>query len=390
MLYRDRLRKDRAKRSLDAAIHQTLAAIGRNLGVKQAFIRLLLHVQGCADLLRRTPLGGYPSCAQAEHFLPGLLALSHHHADWLREIEAWKPTDTSPSRQFGSLARHLLANCPVPTFMDRVWFQEPSKISRQQQKWFKHLGLGYGIRGTDIPIRLTKKMAYLFTLAPDHYTVEQALRWGQIRGWGGGKPLVDAVVSTRLGRTFEHEAYWAQAIRFLVCNQEAVLPHVAAIVEYLRVHRHHLPTKKLDWKVICCLLEKVAQIQAPAVADDRVRSLAWAPIGIDGFTWQEDADQNWTWTISELLTSSELSAEGAAMRHCVASYASRCAEQKSSIWSMICHSHRGHQRVLTIEVNPATRAIVQARGRGNKRPSRQARRVMEDWAEKERLKLGDI
>ena len=44
-------------------------------------------------------------------------------------------------------------------------------------------------------------------------------------------------------------------------------------------------------------------------------------IGIDGFTWQEDADQNWTWTISELLTSSELSAEGAAMRHCVASYA---------------------------------------------------------------------
>ena len=162
MFYRDRLRKDRAKRSLDAAIRQTLTAIGRNLGVKQAFIRLLLHVQGCADLLRRTPLGGHPSCAQAEHFLTGLVGLSHHHADWLREIEAWKPTDTSPSRQFGSLARHLLARCPVPTFMDRAWFQEPSKTSRQQQKWFKHLGLGYGIRGTDIPIRLTKRMAAPF------------------------------------------------------------------------------------------------------------------------------------------------------------------------------------------------------------------------------------
>ena len=58
MFYRHKLRKDRAKRSLDAAIHQTLAAIGRNLGVKQAFTRLLIHVQGCADLLRRTPLGG--------------------------------------------------------------------------------------------------------------------------------------------------------------------------------------------------------------------------------------------------------------------------------------------------------------------------------------------
>lgn len=390
MSSKDQKRKDRAKQSLDAAIQRTLAATGRNLAVKQTFLHLLGHVHAHTDLLRRTPIGGHPSWTQAEHFLMGLLALSRHHVDWLREVDAWRPTQTNPWRQFGSLARHLLAKCPVPSFMDQVWFQEYSHTSRQQQKWFKHLGRKCSIRGTDIPIRLTKRMAYLFTLAPEHYTVAQALRWAQVRGLEGGNRLANAVVSTRLGRTFEHEAYWTEAIRFLVCNQATVLPHVAAIVDYLQTHKLRLPARKLGWKAIRSLLERVAGAPAPTTNGSTAPSLTWAPLGIDGYSWQEDADQDWTWTVSELLTSDDLSAEGTAMRHCVANYARLCAQRESSIWSMVCHSHRGHQRVLTVEINPAIRAIVQARGRRNKRPSRQARRVMEHWAEAEglRIKLG--
>jgi hypothetical protein len=35
--------------------------------------------------------------------------------------------------------------------------------------------------------------------APDHYTVEEAFRWGQVLGFGGEPALVEAVISTRLG-----------------------------------------------------------------------------------------------------------------------------------------------------------------------------------------------
>jgi hypothetical protein len=58
MFFQDKRRKDRAKRSLDAATRRLLTATGKDRGVRQAFLRLLPHVHGCADLLHRTPLGG--------------------------------------------------------------------------------------------------------------------------------------------------------------------------------------------------------------------------------------------------------------------------------------------------------------------------------------------
>ncbi len=94
--------------------------------------------------------------------------------------------------------------------MDLVWFIDPSKEARRKQKWFRHLGRGGGINGTDIPVRLTKLMVHHFMHAPEHYTVEEAFRWGQIRGFGGEPALVQAVNATRLVRDFDHEAYWAK------------------------------------------------------------------------------------------------------------------------------------------------------------------------------------
>ena len=56
------------------------------------------------------------------------------------------------------------------------------------------------------------------------------------------------------------------------------------------------------------------------------------------------------------------------MRHCVARYVGRCAKQRSSIWSMTCYSCVGQEHVLTIEVDPGTRTIVQAKGKRDSLP----------------------
>ena len=77
------------------------------------------------------------------------------------------------------------------------------------------------------------------------------------------------------------------------------------------------------------------------------------------------------------------------MRHCVGNYGSRCSKRVSSIWSMIRHSRLGQEHVLTIEIDPSTRTIVQAKGKRNSPPSPEARRIMFKWAATKHLTVAE-
>ena len=279
--------------------------------------------------------------------------------------------------------------------MDLVWFCGPTRDGRRRQKWFRHLGLGCGIHGTDIPVRLTKKMAAIFLQAPDHYKVEEAIRWAQILGFGGDSALVKAVIATRLGKALEHDTYWASILQFFVHNAGLVLPHISALVEYLNFHKFvfrlepPLPEKR---KAVLSLIEQVKEWQAPKVAESDEPRLRWHNAGIGNFEFREEMGGTVglrIWTIRELLDSNELTAEGKVMRHCVGTYANRCSKRISSIWSMVCHSRLGQEHVLTIEIDPSTRTIVQAKGKSNSPPSPATRRIMRKWAEKKCLTAGE-
>jgi hypothetical protein len=229
--------------------------------------------------------------------------------------------------------------------------------------------------------------------APDHYTVEEAFRWGQILGFGGDPKLVQAVISTRLGHSFEHESYWERIIRFFVHNADITAERIGPIVEYLRFQKHVFrlePPLREKRKAVVRLLEKVAKWQPPVAINGKLPTLKWSKTEIDGMEY--DDTQGWTrrtWTIRELLDSNELRAEGRAMQHCVATYAHRCTGRRSSIWSMTCYSCLGQENLLTIEVDPNTCTIVQAKGRHNGHPSAEARSIMMRWADREGLRVAD-
>jgi PcfJ-like protein len=93
------------------------------------------------------------------------------------------------------------------------------------------------------------------------------------------------------------------------------------------------------------------------------------------------------WTITELLASRALIHEGQAMRHCVATYAARCARRQTTIWSMEVENRRGRHRVLTIEVDAKTRTVCQARRMCNRLPHVPEREVLEQWAAVEGLRI---
>jgi hypothetical protein len=113
----------------------------------------------------------------------------------------------------------------------------------------------------------------------------------------------------------------------------------------------------------------------------------WKPSGIGDYRWQDE--QGRTWTIRELLDSDALAAEGKAMSHCVATFTQWCARGVSTIWSLGIEAAvpGERQRVLTIEVSPETREVVQAKRRDNEAPDETCRVLVEEWARQEGLKV---
>ena len=333
MSHTETARKNYAKWAVDLAIHEAFAGAGRDDVLRRAFARLLTAVQSRSPLLRPQTGGGGRSWEQPAHFVKGLLALSRHHRDWVREPDTWQPPQVSPREVFRSLCLQLLATHTVPPFMTSVWLLDEARRARQQQTWFKHVARGNSIRGAAIPGRLNKKMAYCFSQAPDHYSVDAALRWGE-----------SCCVREPKGR-----------------------------------NANRLTTRR--------------RLKRQSRNRNRACSLAaWKPVPIADFRYVELAKHKWShlaWTIEQILDDSSLIAEGDTMCHCVAAYSDLCADGTTSIWSMKSHGTLTYHRILTIEVDPKTRTIIQARGLRNAPHAERARRVMSMWAERERLVVAD-
>jgi hypothetical protein len=95
-------------------------------------------------------------------------------------------------------------------------------------------------------------------------------------------------------------------------------------------------------------------------------------LGSAGFAWMpsplrpmliEEPQQDMSapprvWQFMELTNSAQLRTEGAALHHCVASYADRCCRGMSRIWSLRFRRGKKVHHVLTIEVDPKRRAVV--------------------------------
>lgn len=214
------------------------------------------------------------------------------------------------------------------------------------------------------------------------------------------------IASTRLGRSFEAEDFWLTVIRFLVGHPEIDLAHVGPVVEYLH-HRKFVPEEALaedgEWldlgppqpdlamkgRTPRALLRLVAVWQRSPKHPRKLASLRWLPSAIGAYRQieRDDSDGLRCWTIRELTRGDELRREGEAMRHCVATYAGACARRATSIWSMRFENNGRRFRVMTIEVDPATRTISQARRRGNAPPNEKALGVLRRWADREGLRL---
>jgi len=368
---------------------RALFEAARRAHVLPAALRLVEAVPRAVELL-----GADRDGAHAAWFL-GLAG-----AVWLRPPEEWAQGTRNTGRALASLTRHLVARWPVPAVLDGAWTSGEAR----QRAWWLHVASGQNLRTAEgLPFPLTKRAAHEALLAPEQVGLLGALRWGQVLSLGGTPRLARALLGTRLGRVVgEHEVFWETVIRWLVGHPLLDPAHLGPIVDFLHAQKFVVPAGATaapqpgltmrDRQPRALLAQVTAWHQRLArarrwVGRDATVPLTWGrTLALDD--WKHlGADGRVAHTVVALLSVDDLVVEGERLEHCVASYAWSCARGTASIWSLRRPEKEGFTPLLTIEVDPRTRRVVQARRKRNAFPDAATTSLLQRWARWARLEI---
>ncbi|TWU59274.1 hypothetical protein Poly51_20610 [Rubripirellula tenax] len=335
-----------------------------------------------------------------------LVMVAASQSDWLRPLADWRPRTHNAKRQMQSLLRHLFDRFgEVPLFMDHAWAitrdasGKPLAEGIRYRRCYVDMGRGRSRRKLDFPIALTNSMASYFRQAPSTLSIPQALRWSQVMGISSNSALAAEVMVSRLGDGFEHEEFWLTVLHWLSSQPMLDPVHVGPIIDYVH-NRRFVPVHTFDdrngmlsmtlaepnltmkGRTATSMLRQVDAWHRSLANSNRYQIASWKSSAIGGFEMTEGsiAGENLKiWTIRELLSSKSLTIEGRKLGHCVATYARSCSNGATSIWTMEVETFTGIEKRVTIEVRPATRQVVQVRGRHNRRMTEQEGGIIRRW-----------
>ena len=372
---------------------------------RRAFLDLLTHAGPRADFFATQPVIASTVGSTATRSSASLLALARHAADWLRPVEEWKPQTHNARRQFASLARHLFARWPVPAFMDSVWFKGvTAQAFRSSAGSCTSVGARTSARRT---CRCRTRSAWPTTSCRPRLTSRSRRRCA------GARSTDSAATSGWRGRSSAPASGRLRARRLLDHGAPVLYRQPDAGHGPRRPgHRLHPPAAvrpagglrrprrcRAEVAAPAQLQHEGAHASEPAAAGGVVAQNAgegaapqaeWPHSGIAGFEFVEGSERGGNvkiWTITELLSTKALFAEGRTMKHCVATYARSCAHGDCSIWTLEVWTLEGRSKMLTIEVRRDTKLICQVRGKCNALAAEKHRGVLRRWAEQAGLRL---
>jgi hypothetical protein len=333
-------------------------------------------------------------------YLYALAQMAERHEMWLRDPVDFHPRTYNVERQFTELARHLFTNYAPPACFEQAWFERNKRKARRYQKWYIQTGRGESPRRlANMPFEMTRRTAHLLVKAPATLTIEQALRWTQVRAMGARPVVADALLASPIGTDFKRDEFWLTVVRFLIDQPMLDPAQVGPMVDYIDNQRHEpviqgdgrmapaQPNFSMKGRSVDRLLRQVQQWHGRLAAQSHHGAFVrWEPSGIPGKMWIEGTGKSEKHlAIRELVDSGALQSEGMRMNHCVGSYAHSCKLGHVAIFSMVSNA----TPLLTIEVRLHNRTIVQARGKCNREAKADELRNLRTWAQQADLQIAN-
>lgn len=391
---------------VDNALRAALESFAHDRERRSAFRELVAMVRARTPWLKPVGHQGSGGWKSPVFLLNRLRQLTERQNFWLRSPETWHPAANSLREDFRSLARHLLGHYAVPGFMDAVWDLPSGAEAFRQQSWSIRLARGRSFRELNLPLALTRNMEHFVRQSPDHYTVVQALRFGEIRGLGGSLALTRELLNGRLGRSLEEPQFWRTVLLFLINHSEINLRHVNPIIEFLHAQKFALqpawttagpqtrpapqPQFAIKGRTLKSLLRLMEACKGGQGDAGKPARFSWPPSGIEPYRFVEnstDAQGEYDWSFHELLDSEALRNEGQAMRHCIYTYVKYCRRGEAAIWSLRLRINGEEKRMVTIDVDPRKKRILQMRAKCNLQAGGRSREIIRQWAERSGLTL---
>jgi hypothetical protein len=227
-----------------------------------------------------------------------------------------------------------------------------------------------------------------FLTSADHLSIEHAIRRAELVALGAPDGFVQAVLASRLAIDLRKGEFWRTVWAFLIANARAMDPaQIGPTIDFVQTIRHDRvavetrdgivmrdppqPSFSLKGRTVQSMFRLMQDWhRGLGVADG---GLTWGPSLLQPMLIEEPSRDPSAppsvWQLMELTNGAQLRTEGTALRHCVASYADRCWRGASRIWSLRVHRGERVRHLLTIEVDMTRRAVVQARGWGNRAAS---------------------
>lgn len=317
------------KRLIDAAIHEHLDMLDAKS--ESAFIQLVSVVRANSNVLRPSFVAGPNSYPRIKNTIDVLSKLTSVRKHWKQEPWIWNSEEDSYVAAMRSLIEFLLVKSDVPMFLYMGWLVNRKAGWHGCTKLFLHLAAGNSVRGYQTNLRLTKSMAKRFAKTPDHFNMRDAFSFARDPQFKTVKFKFTVADSRR--RRKQHVVM--QTSRFVT---EKTWRH-SSIADFQQIDQE---TAK-PWSV-------------------RV------------------------WNIKQLLSESQLYAEGQRQNHCVGSYAEKCERGETTIWALECRGTMTCHPAVTIQVNPDG-VIVTALGKNNRSAKLVELEVIAAWAEQEGLKF---
>ena len=342
--------------------------------------------------------------------LEALKNFSRYRDEHRRSISTWNPKGRSSYELIASLAAHLFDLHPTPLLLSKAWFEEEGEDADRRRRWHIAHGRGTPFRKLCGRDRMTRRMEHFFLKSPPHLTLDAAIRRAEILALGGSTGFASRLLESRLGTLTGNSLFWRSVIEFLVRHEDKIEPQwICPTVAYLDELRHgdtsiltaagepaarplH-PDYSIHGRSLGTLLRPV-RLWHGQLNRRGLDSVSWGPSGLRGLVHDEPTHcssegRDFTrWCVIELLGSRQLFHEGLSMRNCVAGYTYRCRSRRTSIWSVRrLTSAETWQSVLTVEVDPNRRRVVEALARCNRPARGRAYGILERWARLEKLEV---
>jgi hypothetical protein len=317
---------------------------------------------------------------------------------WKRRPDTWKKDSGT------SLLDHLFVLYDVPKFLysgwaedlpgDHTYYYDAENIEGQMPRtkwlcWFILLGQGGSLKkaAEQFDWRIPGKYQHYLQEAPLDTSPVEACLFAEVKRLGGAEIDFRRICQnpafvfdpTEMATVSSYRRFWQETVRWLITNRNAITDQESTLILVWAMHEHteaeRLPERSFSWRgrTVRAVLTQSARYnrQTSGTGVD----LSWASHGWDWVREEKRPDQKWSFT--ELTSSKELACEGHALNHCVGGYTGLCVSGGSAIVSL----KHNDKPLMTIEINPKTKQVVQARGAYNRPAKPNEKRLINQWVD---------